>query len=161
MFNFLMIVLPRKQFFEKNITGQGGQLIILNLFLDSLCNFVFENIGLTPGIPKGCFQHSQDAVHLVNAICEHPLDDTYTITLMHNHKFQYKTNPTVYHPWHIGSGSVPLLPRHLAVAAVAMRLQLCGASTCSSVTRDDGSTERTTVISKTDKTTVNTKSYTS
>ena len=51
------------------------------------------------------------------------IDDTDTITLMHNHKFQYKTNPTIYYPWHSGSGSVPLLPRHLAVAAVTMRLQ--------------------------------------
>ena len=46
------------------------------------------------------------------------IDDTDTITLMHNHKFQYKTNLIVYYPWHSGSGSVSLLPRHLAVTAV-------------------------------------------
>ena len=38
-------------------------MIVLNPFLDSLCNFGFKNIGLTPGIPKGCFQHPQDVVH--------------------------------------------------------------------------------------------------
>ena len=37
-------------------------MIVLNPFLDSLCNFGFKNIGLTPGIPKGCFQHPQDVV---------------------------------------------------------------------------------------------------
>jgi hypothetical protein len=37
-------------------------LIVLNPFLDSLCNFGFKNIGLTPGIPKECFQHPQDVV---------------------------------------------------------------------------------------------------
>jgi hypothetical protein len=37
-------------------------LIVLNPVLDSLCNSAFKNIGLTPGIPKGCFQHPQDAV---------------------------------------------------------------------------------------------------
>ena len=40
------------------------QLIVLNQFLDFLCNFGFKNIGLTPGIPKGCFQHPQDVVTL-------------------------------------------------------------------------------------------------
>ena len=34
----------------------------MNLFLDSLCNLGFKNIGQTPGIPKGCFQHPQDIV---------------------------------------------------------------------------------------------------
>ena len=38
-------------------------MIVLNPFLDSLCNFSFKNMGLTPGIPKGCFQHHQDVVH--------------------------------------------------------------------------------------------------
>ena len=37
-------------------------MIVLNPFLDSLCNFGFKNIGLTPGIQKGCFQHPQDVV---------------------------------------------------------------------------------------------------
>ena len=41
-------------------------MIILNLFLDSLCNFGFKNIGLTPGIPKRCFQHPQDVVYYIN-----------------------------------------------------------------------------------------------
>ena len=31
-------------------------------FLDSLCNFGFKNIGLTPGIPKWRFQHPQNVV---------------------------------------------------------------------------------------------------
>ena len=39
-------------------------MIVLNPFLDFLCNFGFKNIGLTPGIPKGCFQHPQDVVLL-------------------------------------------------------------------------------------------------
>ena len=39
-----------------------GKLIVLNPFLDSLCNFGFKNIGLTPAIPKVCFQHPQDIV---------------------------------------------------------------------------------------------------
>ena len=60
-----MIFLHRKQFFEKIITGQGRQLIVLNPFLDSLCNFGFKNICLTHGIPKGCFQHPQDIVHMI------------------------------------------------------------------------------------------------
>jgi hypothetical protein len=42
------------------------ELIVLNPFLDSLCNFSFKNIGLTPGIPKGCFQHPQDVVEYVS-----------------------------------------------------------------------------------------------
>ena len=37
-------------------------MIFLNPFLDSLYNFGFKNIGLTPGIPKECFQHPQDVV---------------------------------------------------------------------------------------------------
>ena len=37
-------------------------MIVLNPFLDSLCNFGFRNIGPTPGIPKACFQHPQDIV---------------------------------------------------------------------------------------------------
>ena len=37
-------------------------MIFLNPLLDSLCNFGFKNIGLTPGIPKECFQHPQDIV---------------------------------------------------------------------------------------------------
>ena len=35
-------------------------MIVLNPFLDFLCNSAFKNIGLTPGNPKGCFQHPQD-----------------------------------------------------------------------------------------------------
>ena len=38
-------------------------MIVLNPFLDSLCNFGFKNIGLTPGIPKWYFQHPQDVVN--------------------------------------------------------------------------------------------------
>ena len=37
-------------------------MIVLNPFLDSLCNLGLKNIGLTPGIPKGCFQRPQDIV---------------------------------------------------------------------------------------------------
>ena len=37
-------------------------MIILNTFLDFLCNSAFKNIDLTPGIPKGRFQHPQDVV---------------------------------------------------------------------------------------------------
>ena len=58
-----MIFLQQKQFFEKIITGQGRQLIVLNPFLDSLCNLGFKNIGLAPGIQKVCFQHPQDVVN--------------------------------------------------------------------------------------------------
>ena len=36
----------------------------MNPFLDSLCNFGFKNIGLTPGVPKRCFQHPQDVVYI-------------------------------------------------------------------------------------------------
>jgi hypothetical protein len=36
--------------------------MVLNPFLDSFRNFGFKNIGLTPGIPKLCFQHPQDVV---------------------------------------------------------------------------------------------------
>ena len=61
-----MIFLLRKQFFEKIITGQRLKLIVLNPFLDSLCNFGFKNIGLTPGIPKECFEHPQDVVFSLN-----------------------------------------------------------------------------------------------
>ena len=39
------------------------QLFFFNPFLDSLSNFGFKNIRLTPGIPKECFQHPQDVVH--------------------------------------------------------------------------------------------------
>ena len=37
----------------------------MNLFLDSLCNLGFKNIGQTPGIPKECFQHPQDIVKII------------------------------------------------------------------------------------------------
>ena len=57
-----MIFLLQKQFFEKIITEGGLKLIVLNPFLDSLCNSAFKNIGLAPGIPKTCFQHPQDMV---------------------------------------------------------------------------------------------------
>ena len=43
-------------------------MIVLNPFLDSLCNFGFKNIGLTPGIPKRCFQHPQDVVYYLLTI---------------------------------------------------------------------------------------------
>ena len=49
-------------FFEKIITRGGRELIVLNPFLDSLCNSAFKNIDLTPGIPKSCFQNPQDIV---------------------------------------------------------------------------------------------------
>ena len=49
-----------KQFFEnKNTTGKHWELIVLNPFLDPLCNSAFKNIGLTTGISKECFQHPQ------------------------------------------------------------------------------------------------------
>ena len=57
-----MIFLLQKQFFEKIITEGGRELIVLNPFLDSLCNSAFKNIGLAPGVQKTCFQHPQDAV---------------------------------------------------------------------------------------------------
>ena len=59
---FLMTFSCQKQFFEKIITGQARELIVLNPFLDSFCNSAFKNISLTPGIPKGCFQQPQDVV---------------------------------------------------------------------------------------------------
>jgi hypothetical protein len=43
-------------------------LIVLNPFMDFLCNFGFKNIGLTPGIPKGGFQHPQDIVRESQAV---------------------------------------------------------------------------------------------
>ena len=61
---FLMISLLQKQFFEKIITEGGLKLIVLNPFLDFLCNSAFKNIGMAPGIPKTCFQHPQDIVYL-------------------------------------------------------------------------------------------------
>ena len=57
-----MIFLLQKQFFEKIITEGGRELIVLNPFLDSLCNSAFKNIGLAPGIQKTCYQHPQDVV---------------------------------------------------------------------------------------------------
>ena len=36
----------------------------MNPFLDFLSNFGFNNIGLTPGIQKECFQHPQDVVYI-------------------------------------------------------------------------------------------------
>ena len=59
-----MIFLLREQFFEKIITDGGLELIVLNPFLDFLCNSAVKNIGLAPGIPKSCFQHPQDIVAL-------------------------------------------------------------------------------------------------
>ena len=59
-----MIFLLQKQFFEKIITEGGRELIVLNPFLDSLCNSAFKNIGLAPGIQKTCFQHPQDVVFI-------------------------------------------------------------------------------------------------
>ena len=57
-----MIFLLQNQFFEKIITEGGLKLILLNPFLDLLCNSAFKNIGMAPGIPKTCFQHPQDIV---------------------------------------------------------------------------------------------------
>ena len=61
---FLMIFLLQNTFFEKIITEGGQELIVLNPFLDSLCNSAFKNIGLAPGIQKTCFQHPQDVVKM-------------------------------------------------------------------------------------------------
>ena len=38
-------------------------MIVLNPFWIPYAILVLKNIGLTPGIPKGCFQHPQDVVH--------------------------------------------------------------------------------------------------
>ena len=65
IFDFFDDFWCRKQFFEKIITGQGRQLIVLNPFLDSLGNFALKNIGLPPGTGSGCFQSSQDAVRVL------------------------------------------------------------------------------------------------
>ena len=43
-------------------------MIVLNPFLDSLCNFGLKNIGLTPGTGSGCFQSSQDIVSSIEKI---------------------------------------------------------------------------------------------
>jgi hypothetical protein len=61
-----MIFLLRKQFFEKIITEGGRELIVLNPFLDSLCNSALKNTGLAPGVPKTCFQHPQDVVQYLS-----------------------------------------------------------------------------------------------
>ena len=63
-----MIFLLQKQFFEKIITEGGRELIVLNPFLDFLCNSAFKNTGLVPGIPKTCFQHPQDVVKMQQMI---------------------------------------------------------------------------------------------
>ena len=63
MSNFFDDFLLLKQFFEKIITGQGRQLIVLNSFLDSLGHFGLKNIVLPPGTGSGCFQSSQDVVN--------------------------------------------------------------------------------------------------
>ena len=63
MSNLFDDFLLRKQFFEKIITEGGLKLIVLNPFLDSLCNSAFKNIGLAPGIPNTCFQHPQDILY--------------------------------------------------------------------------------------------------
>ena len=68
--NFLL----RKQFFEKIITEGGLELIVLDPFLDSLCNTAFKNIGLAPGIPdmfsapSGCsdFNHQIKSINWLN-----------------------------------------------------------------------------------------------
>ena len=59
---FWWFLVSKKVIWKKSLIGGGLELIILNPFLDSLCNFGFKNIGLTPGIPNGCFQHPQDVV---------------------------------------------------------------------------------------------------
>ena len=58
----LIIFFAPKQFFEKIITEGSRELIVLNPFLDSLCNSALKNTGLAPGIQKTCFQHPQDVV---------------------------------------------------------------------------------------------------
>ena len=70
--NFFEDFWCRKQFFEKNITGQRRQLIFLNPFLYSLGNFALKNIGLPPGAGWGCFQSSQDKVLLVTIADSNP-----------------------------------------------------------------------------------------
>ena len=77
-----MIFLLQKQFFEKITTEGGLKLIVLNPFLDSLCNYAFKNIGLAPGIPKTCFQHPQDIVY---QIMEIPRCD-YNISIQHMYR---------------------------------------------------------------------------
>ena len=47
-------------------------MIVLNPFLDSLCNFGFKNIGLKPGIPKECFPHPQDVVIYISELGQKP-----------------------------------------------------------------------------------------
>ena len=60
--DFLMIFGAEKSNLKK-ITYRGGLgPIVLNPFLDFLCNFGFKNIGLTPGTGSGFFHSSQDVV---------------------------------------------------------------------------------------------------
>ena len=44
-------------------------MIVLNPFLDSLCNFGFKNIGLHPGVNFEWFPDPQDAVQEVYSRC--------------------------------------------------------------------------------------------
>ena len=46
-------------------------MIVLNPFLDSLCNSAFKNIGLALGIPNTCFQHPQDIVIYIFSYSPH------------------------------------------------------------------------------------------
>ena len=52
-----MIFGADNSFLKKKLLGS-----VLNPFLDTVRNFGFKNIGLTPGEGSGCFQSSQDVV---------------------------------------------------------------------------------------------------
>ena len=60
-------------------------MIVLNPYLDSLCNSAFKNIGLTPtaGIPKGCFQHPKDAVPYIQFFFEIFVHSNTVLILIH------------------------------------------------------------------------------
>ena len=65
------INITSKQFFAKISTGQGQQWIVLNPFLDSLCNLGFKNIGLPPGVNNfESFPGPQNAVNKYYTKCQ-------------------------------------------------------------------------------------------
>ena len=82
-------------------------MIVLNPFLDSLCNFGFKNIGLTPGVPKRCFQHPQDVVYILKRSLEKLFGKNYLL------KYPPKTAITVTRNAKIPTYKIATIPGNL------------------------------------------------
>ena len=70
MSNFFDDFFAPKPVFWKNHNWVAPVIDCFEPIFGFLMQFWFQNIGLTPGIPKGCFQHPQDIVYFALILIE-------------------------------------------------------------------------------------------